>query len=69
MASSARTESGRAVMPRSWHGPAGGFERINAYAYFAWLVVLAVTVVHRELPATRSRGDRDDTGVTYPIAA
>ena len=22
---------------------AGGFERINAYAYFAWLVVLAVT--------------------------
>jgi hypothetical protein len=27
---------------------AGGFERINAYAYFAWLVVLAVTV-HRSL--------------------
>jgi hypothetical protein len=27
---------------------AGGFERINAYSYFAWLVVLAVTV-HRSL--------------------
>ena len=28
---------------------AGAFERINAYAYFAWLVVLAVTVVRHEL--------------------
>jgi hypothetical protein len=28
---------------------AGGFERINAYAYFAWLVVLAVTVIRRSL--------------------
>ncbi|WP_206797037.1 DUF998 domain-containing protein [Amycolatopsis sp. MtRt-6] len=26
---------------------AGGFERINAYAYFAWLVVLAVMVTRR----------------------
>jgi hypothetical protein len=26
---------------------AGGFERINAYAFFAWLVVLAVTVIRR----------------------
>jgi hypothetical membrane protein len=26
---------------------AGGFERINAYAYFAWLVVLAVLVMRR----------------------
>lgn len=32
----------------------GGFERINAYAYFAWLIVLAVTVMRRELPAMRS---------------
>jgi hypothetical protein len=32
---------------------AGGFERINAYAYFAWLVVLAVTVMRREMPAMR----------------
>jgi hypothetical membrane protein len=28
---------------------AGGFERVNAYAYFAWLVVLAVTVMRRSL--------------------
>ena len=26
---------------------AGGFERINAYAFFAWLLVLAVTVMRR----------------------
>lgn len=25
---------------------AGGFERINAYAYFAWIVVLALTMIH-----------------------
>jgi hypothetical protein len=32
------------------HTPwAGGFERINAYAYFAWLVVLAVTLMRRTL--------------------
>jgi hypothetical membrane protein len=32
------------------HTPwAGGFERINAYAYLAWLVVLAVTVLRRSL--------------------
>lgn len=28
---------------------AGGFERINAYAYFAWLVVLALMAVRHEL--------------------
>jgi hypothetical protein len=28
---------------------AGGFERINAYAFFAWLIVLAVTVIRRSL--------------------
>lgn len=39
----------------SW---AGGFERINAYAYFAWLIVLAVTVMRGELPATRSSSER-----------
>jgi hypothetical membrane protein len=27
----------------------GGFERVNAYAYFAWLVVLAVTVMRRSV--------------------
>ncbi|MGE5243567.1 MAG: DUF998 domain-containing protein [Betaproteobacteria bacterium] len=33
----------------------GGFERINAYAYFAWLVVLAVVVMRRRLGAWKSR--------------
>ncbi|MFI7119979.1 DUF998 domain-containing protein [Amycolatopsis sp. NPDC049868] len=32
---------------------AGGFERINAYAYFAWLVVLAVMVIRHELGTVR----------------
>jgi hypothetical membrane protein len=48
---------------------AGSFERINAYAYFAWLIVLAATVMRRELPAKRSRGERGDAGAKYPIAA
>ena len=26
---------------------AGGFERINAYTYFAWIVVLAVVTLRR----------------------
>jgi hypothetical membrane protein len=34
---------------------AGGFERINAYATFAWYIVLAVTVMHREVPARDQR--------------
>jgi hypothetical protein len=42
---------------------AGGFERINAYAYFAWLVVLAITVMRCEVPARRSPGERGVTGV------
>jgi hypothetical protein len=40
---------------------AGGFERINAYSYFAWLVVLAVTVhqsLDRNNGAMRSDGER-----------
>ena len=45
---------------------AGGFERINAYAYFAWLIVLAVTVMRREAPETRSRGERGVTGAKLP---
>jgi hypothetical membrane protein len=48
---------------------AGGFERINAYAYFAWLIVLAVTVMRREMPATRSRDERGVNGVKLPTAA
>jgi hypothetical membrane protein len=48
---------------------AGGFERINAYAYFAWLIVLAVTVMRREALATRSRGEPGVTGVKLQTAA
>jgi hypothetical membrane protein len=33
---------------------AGGFERINAYAYFLWIIVLAVTVMRRSLNASVS---------------
>jgi hypothetical membrane protein len=36
---------------------AGGFERINAYAYFAWLVVLAVTA-RRSLDRGRHRSEK-----------
>jgi hypothetical protein len=48
---------------------AGGFERINAYACFSWLVALAVTMMRREVPATRSRGDNGVQGVKLPTAA
>ena len=47
---------------------AGAFERINAYAYFAWLVVLAITVVRegpRRAPSeSRARMRRQDAGAT-----
>jgi hypothetical protein len=36
---------------------AGSFERINAYAYFAWLVVLAV-IARRSLDQGRRRSDK-----------
>jgi Protein of unknown function (DUF998) len=36
---------------------AGSFERINAYSYFAWLVVLAVTV-RRSLDQGRRRSEK-----------
>lgn len=36
---------------------AGGFERINAYAYFAWLVLLAVMVTRHELGSVRGAGE------------
>jgi hypothetical protein len=47
---------------------AGAFERINAYAYFGWLIVLAVTVTRRSLDDRRHhlgsgrliRGDNDN---------
>jgi hypothetical membrane protein len=36
---------------------AGGFERVNAYAYFAWLVLLAVTVRRRSLGRATTEAD------------
>src|SRR5215468_1880110 len=36
---------------------AGGFERINAYAYFAWLVVLTVMVIRHELGSSQTRSE------------
>lgn len=35
---------------------AGGFERINAYTYFAWIVILAVTTVRRHAAGSTSVG-------------
>ena len=61
---------------------AGGFEvldlswtqiafrrRLARRGALAWLIVLAVTVMRREAPATRSHGERGDTGVKHPTAA
>lgn len=36
----------------------GGFERINAYTYFAWVVVLAVVTLRRVSVSTRGPGTR-----------
>jgi len=36
---------------------AGAFERINAYAYFAWLILLAVTVTRRSVDRGRRHSD------------
>ena len=46
----------------------GGFERINAYFYLAWLAVLAVIATRGELRATRSCTERGDTRRDVPIA-
>jgi hypothetical protein len=48
---------------------AGGFERINAYAYFAWLVVLVVMVIRRELRPSSTREELGGTFPEVPIAA
>jgi hypothetical membrane protein len=48
---------------------AGGFERMNAYAYFAWLVVLAVTIMRREPQQARPSAERDDAHQDVPIPA
>jgi hypothetical protein len=47
----------------------GGFERINAYAYFAWLVVLAITVMCQALPAPQASVERGHARHEVPIAA
>jgi hypothetical membrane protein len=43
---------------------AGGFERINVYAYFAWIVVLALTMISR----APSQFDHDATGTSEGVA-
>jgi hypothetical membrane protein len=48
---------------------AGGFERINAYAYFAWLVVLTVMVIRRELGTSREDGKVVGSRPETPIPA
>ena len=46
----------------------GGFERINAYFYLAWLAVLAVITTRGESRATRSCTERGGTRRDVPIA-
>ena len=53
-------------MTRPW---AGGFERINAYAYFAWLVVLAVMVIRHELGPSTTGDELGRSRPDVPIAA
>jgi hypothetical protein len=48
---------------------AGGFERINAYAYFAWLVVLAAMVIRHELGPFQTTGKLDGSRPEVSIAA
>jgi len=48
---------------------AGGFERINAYAYLAWLVVLAVMVIRHELGSSQTGGELGVSRPEVPIAA
>ena len=48
---------------------AGGFERINAYAYFAWLVVLAAMVIRHELRPSQTRDELGRSRPKTPIAA
>lgn len=47
---------------------AGGFERINAYAFFAWLVVLAVTLIRRSLGHVTLEKGAAETEVTQTRA-
>jgi len=47
----------------------GGFERINAYVYFAWLVVLAITVTRHELDTAQASSERGEAQDEAPLAA
>jgi Protein of unknown function (DUF998) len=47
---------------------AGGFERSNAYAFFAWLVVLTVTVIRRSLSHVTLEKGVAETEVAQPRA-
>jgi hypothetical membrane protein len=47
---------------------AGGFERINAYAYFAWLVILAVMAIRHELGSSQTEGDLTSPSPEVPVA-
>jgi hypothetical protein len=47
---------------------AGGFERVNAYAYLAWLVVLAVTVMRRLLGSATPESDAGQVSPAPAVA-
>ncbi|MBO0810301.1 MAG: hypothetical protein J2P32_18570, partial [Actinobacteria bacterium] len=47
---------------------AGGFERIDAYAYLAWLVVLAVVEIRRAFGSPGGVNTREESE-PKPIAA
>lgn len=41
---------------------AGGFERMNAYTYFAWLAILALMVIRHELGSSKPRPEPGKPG-------
>jgi hypothetical protein len=45
---------------------AGGFERVNAYAYFAWLVMLAAMVIRHELRPSPEHCEVGAVGGPHP---
>jgi hypothetical protein len=47
----------------------GGFERINAYAYFAWMVVLALMVLRHPDRPTDSAGTTEPEPARLPVGA
>jgi hypothetical membrane protein len=48
---------------------AGAFERVNVYAYFAWLVVLTSLVMRSRVRVARDSGEPAETRRESPIAA